>query len=227
MDKSQQSPSWLSSFPALQLIDDPVWRAAADAAQVIHLPADNTIFQAGDACQNYLLVAEGSVSVHKVTEDGHEIALYHIQPGHSCELTTSCLLAGNDYRVEAVTTTKVCVVLIPKNDFMTAFTGSNGFRKFIYQSIDNGMNELASLVGEVAFGPMEQRLAEHLLDLSQETNRVEVTHYELAVELGSAREVVSRLLKKLERQGWVKLHRGQVEVLEKQQLSELIKYHAE
>lgn len=218
-------PAWVSSFPALKTITDPVWLAVSHAARVVSIPAHTPIFHAGEPCINYLLVLAGSVNVQKVTDDGHEITLYHMHPGHSCELTTACLLSGGCYHAEAMTITAVQAVLIPQNSFMRALNSSDGFRNFIYSSIDSGMNELATLVEEVAFEPMGQRLAQHLLDSALSTHLVKTTHYDLAVELGTAREVVSRLLKKFERQGWVKLHRGEVEIIERNQLCTLVKHH--
>ncbi len=226
MKEFQTIPAWVSSFPALQTITDPVWCGVSNTAQVINLPANTPVFHAGESCKNYLLVLAGSINVQKVTDDGHEITLYHMQPGHSCELTTACLLGGDCYHAEAITTTAVQAVLISKKAFMHALSGSDGFRDFIYSSIDSGMNELATLVEEVAFGPMDQRLAQHLLDSALCTNPIKATHYDLAAELGTAREVVSRLLKKFEHQGWVKLRRGEVEIIEKGELCTLVKHHA-
>ncbi len=226
MREFQTIPAWVASFPALKTITDPVWCEVSNNARIINLPVNTPIFHAGESCENYLLVLAGSVNVQKVTEDGHEITLYHMQPGHSCELTTACLLSGSCYHAEAITTTAVQAVLISKKEFMQALNGSDGFRKFIYSSIDSGMNELATLVEEVAFGPMDQRLAQHLLDSVLCTNPIKTTHYDLAVELGTAREVVSRLLKKFEHQGWVKLRRGEVEIIEKGELCTLVKHHA-
>ncbi len=225
VSRSLTIPTWVEHFPALKAITDPTWLAVANTARTIKIPAHTYIFHDGEPCKQYLLVFAGSVNVQKVTEDGHEITLYHIQPGHSCELTTACLLGDSCYHAEAITTTAVEAVTIEKQAFMRALNDSTDFRNFIFSAIDSGMNELATLVEEVAFGPMEQRIAQHLLDSSLLSNLIKTTHYDLAVELGTAREVVSRLLKKFERQGWVKLHRGKVEIIEKSRLSMMLKHH--
>ena len=112
-------------------------------------------------------------------------------------------------------------ILIPKADFQEALAQVPDFRNFVFSSLDKGMNELIGLLEDVSFGRMECRLARRLLQVADSTNRIEVTHQALAEELGTAREVVSRLLKEFEHQGWVRLHRGRVEIINRQHLHSL------
>ena len=212
----------LKIFPALQEIADPVWHRTIQSALVISQPAGAALFRGGDACEHYFLMLEGVVRVQKVSEDGHEITLYRIQPGQVCELTTSCLLAEADYSAEAIAETDVRVLLIPKASFYEAITGSPAFRKFVFASLDQGMHELVHLLEEVAFGHLDHRLARHLLDLAGTQQSVRSTHYHLAAELGTAREVVSRQLKEFERHGWVRLSRGKIEIINRSALSRLV-----
>jgi len=213
---------WLQAFPALQKITDPVWHKTMHLALVITQPAGATLFRDGDACQYYFLMLEGAVRVQKVSENGHEITLYRMQPGQVCELTTSCLLADADYSAEAVAESDVRVLLIPKVSFYEAVTGSPGFRKFVFASLDQGMHDLVHLLEEVAFGHLDYRLARHLLDLAGTQQSVRSTHYHLAAELGTAREVVSRQLKEFERYEWVRLSRGKIEILDRPALNRLV-----
>lgn len=213
---------WLKAFPALQKITDPVWQRAIQLARVIVEPAGSVLFRDGDACQHYFLMLAGVVRVQKVSENGHELTLYRIQPGQVCELTTSCLLADADYSAEAIAETDVRVLLIPKASFYEAVTGSPGFRKFVFASLDQGMHDLVHLLEEVAFGHLDYRLARHLLDLAGTQQSVRSTHYHLAAELGTAREVVSRQLKEFERCEWVRLSRGKIEILDRPALHRLI-----
>lgn len=215
----------LEVFPALRDVADPVWQRVLTSAQVVVQPAGKVLFRDGDVCQYYLLMLEGVARVQKVSEEGHEIVLYRIHPGQICELTTSCLLADADYSAEAVAETEVRVLLIPRVFFYEAVTGSPGFRKFVFSSIDQGMHELVHLIEEVAFGHVDRRLAHHLLDLVGAQHSLCVTHYNLAAELGTAREVVSRQLKEFERHGWVRLHRGKVDILDRAALQVLAARH--
>lgn len=219
VDDSQR----LDAFPALRDIGDPVWHRVIRSAQPISVSAGTVLFRGGEACENYLLVLDGVVKVQKVSESGHEIILHRIQAGQVCELTTSCLLADADYPAEAIAETKVHALLIQKTHFYEAMSGSPGFRKFVFSSLDHGVHELVQLIEEVAFGHMDSRLAKHLLDLAGSQKIIQGTHYDLAVELGTAREVVSRLLKDFEHHGWVRLHRGNLEILDHDSLRELCK----
>lgn len=226
MSDANTSPVWVAHFPVLQAITDPAWLRCANKARLMNYSVGTVLFSAGQPCTHYPLVIDGTVNVQKSSKNGHEIILYHIQAGHSCELTTSCLLSNNCYHASAIAATEVHLVLIPKQAFLNALAGSEGFRRYIYSTIDSGMNELAELVETVAFGPMNQRLAQYLLNAAANSNPINVTHHDLATELGTAREVISRLLKHFEHQRWVKLRRGQIEVLDRKLLCELVKQQA-
>jgi CRP/FNR family transcriptional regulator len=212
---------WLAHFPELARIEDPEFRRLAASAQVIAVPAGVTVFRPGDACQSYLLVLTGSVRVQKVSETGREIVLYRVGPGESCILTTSCLIAGERYPADGVTETDVTAVSLPVAAFQRAVATSEAFRRFVFASFGERMANLMVLVEAVAFGRMDARLAERLLALAGPGGRISATHQQLAAELGSAREVVSRLLKEFERHGWLALERGQITVLDRAGLGRL------
>ncbi len=216
--QNAQSSDWPSHFPALQSITDPCWLAAVKAAREVALATGTTVFRDGDPCRSYLLVLEGSVRVQKVSENGKEIVLYRVEAGQSCILTTSCLLADDDYLAEAITETEVTAVAIPAHHFHNALSHSAEFRKFVFHSYGRRIATLMALVEALAFGRMDARLAHRLLDIKQTRGEISVTHYELAADLGTAREVISRLLKDFERHGWIKLHRGRIEILDPQAL---------
>jgi CRP/FNR family transcriptional regulator, anaerobic regulatory protein len=218
-----QSSDWLKIFTALGAISDPVWRKIVKSAQHIRLPAGARIFRDGEACQYYLLVVEGSVQVQKTTSDGHEIVLYHVNAGQTCELTTSCMLGGKKYVADAIANTPIHVVLISKEHFIEAMGNLPAFREFVYSSLDKGVTDMVSLVENVAFGHLDQRLAHQLIERRAEQNLVMATHQDFARELGTAREVISRMLKEFERNDWVKLHRGWIEIKDEPALKALIR----
>lgn len=212
--------SWLDQFPDLQHVTDKSWRDAVSKAQLVSLPAGITLFHEGDVCQNYLLVLEGSVRVQKLSESGKEIVLYRVESGQSCVLTTSCLLAHDRYHAEAITETEVSAVAIPHSAFHQAL-GSAAFREFVFASYGERVSSLVMLIDAIAFGRMDARLAHALFELADGNGIACATHQELARELGTAREVVSRLLKEFERHGWVALQRGRIELLDRQALGAL------
>jgi CRP/FNR family transcriptional regulator len=192
-----------------------------DAMRLITVQPGMSLYQHGQVCENYLLILSGSVRVQKLSEKGQVITLYHLVAGRACELTTTCLLGGKNYPAEAIAETEVHAILIPKADFQQALAQLPDFRNFVFSSIDKGMNDLIGLLEDVSFGRMDSRLARRLLQLADATHPIAVTHQALAEELGTAREVISRLLKGFERQNLVSLRRGHIEIVERQHLRDL------
>jgi CRP/FNR family transcriptional regulator, anaerobic regulatory protein len=206
--------------PMLATVEPDVLHRAGQSAQVVSLPAGVTVFEPGSACRNYIVVLDGSVKVRLLAASGREIVLYRVASGETCVLTTSCLIQGTDYDAEAVTETAVKALLIPRAAFDEMMNGSGAFRQFIFSSFSTRLNELLGLVNEVAFGHIDRRLAAWLLARAK-AGHVEVTHQAIAAELGTAREVVSRLLKELERRGLVALNRGEITVTDEAGLRQL------
>jgi CRP/FNR family transcriptional regulator len=213
------APQWLAHFPALAQLHDAAWQQALHAAQIIALPAQAAAFRPGDSCRGYLMVFEGSVRVQMLTESGKEIVLYRVTPGETCVLTTACLFGHRAYAAEGIAEDDVRAVLVPSGEFDRAVAQSAGFRRFVFSSFGERMTDLVVLVEEVAFGRMDRRLAERLVALADASGHVTLTHQQLAAELGTAREVVSRLLKEFERRRWVALRRGHIELLDRPALA--------
>lgn len=171
------------------------------------------LFRTGDACEGYLLVLEGSLRVSLPGEGGHAILLYRVGPGESCVLTTTCLLGRQAYPVEGVVETRLEGLLLPTPTVEALIEASPAFRRFALGRIGDRLADLLALVSEVAFRRTDARLAGWLVERSARLGRrLEVTHEAIAKELGTAREVVSRLLEELERRGHVRLGRGTVEL---------------
>jgi len=196
-----------------RLLDDPVIKQVFSHADYIRFPAGTTLFRQGDPCLNYLVIASGEVKVFSRTESGREIVLYRLYPGDSCILTTSCLFSHTRYPAEGVTETDITAFSINASRFEQALQQSDNFRKLVFQTFSTHMHALIALVEEVAFGKLDQRLHHHLNQLKDADNKVHCTHQQLAIELGSAREVISRQLKEMEKKGEIRLSRGCIELL--------------
>jgi CRP/FNR family transcriptional regulator len=211
--------NWPDIFPLL--LDSPASRmdsevsALLDDADEAQLPARSTVFRQGDQCSNYLLVIEGIVRVISRADNGREIVLYRLGPGDSCVLTTSCLFSQRRYPAEGVTESAVTALAIPASRFNRAIEQSAAFRRFVFATFGEHLGSLIGLVEQVAFGRLDARLARHLLEQAAADNTLQATHQELATELGSAREVISRQLKELEQRGMVSLQRGSLTVLDR------------
>ena len=212
---------WLSFFPMLAAAPEADRRRLRASAQSLCLAAGVVVFRPGDTCQNYLMMVRGSVRVQKVSEAGREIVLYRVESGQTCVLTTSCMLAGERYPAEGVTETEVVARALPLASFHELLATSEAFRRFVFGSFGGRIADLMMLVEAIAFGRMDNRLARRLLVLGDSSGRIDITHQQLAAELGSAREVISRLLKEFEHHGCIALERGEIAILDPVALARL------
>jgi len=212
---------WKQVFPQLADIDAAVTRGFLAHSLEISLPAQAIVFRQGDKCGQYLLVLQGSVKVLTRALNGREIVLYRLGAGDSCVLTTACLFGKGRYPAEGVTESDVTALTLPADVFHQALQDSGAFREFVFQSFTTHLASVIALVEEVAFGRLDSRLARHLLQQCDAELIVITTHQALATELGSSREVVSRLLKELEIQGKLELQRGSIRLLDTAALKQL------
>lgn len=199
-------------IPLLRELEPDALRRLADAAQLVRFPPGTVLFRPGEACRTFLIVVAGTVRVQLVTEGGHEIVLYRLAAGDGCVLTTACLLAGVDYVAEAVAESPTEALALPRPAFEALLADSARFRQLVFTAFGDRLREMLLLVAEVAFRRLDARLAGWLLQASRD-GEVRATHQAIAVELGTAREVVSRVLKELERRGLVRLGRRSLTIL--------------
>ena len=215
------STDWIARFPGLAQLTPAERKLVAERAQVVSLPAQTTIFAPGLPAENFLLVLDGTVRVQQVSSGGREIVLYRVTGGESCIMTTACLLSQDTYNAEGVTETAVEAVAVPKAAFDELMGRSAEFRRFVFSDYSSRITDLLHVVEEIAFERIDKRLAQKLLDLADPEGRLGTTHQELAVELGTAREVVSRHLKEFQRRGWLELTRGQIHISDRGALTGL------
>ena len=203
---------WIDSFSDLAALPPADRALLSERARTVHLPAGATVFAPGRPAEMFLLVLEGTVRVQQVSPSGREIVLYRVKGGESCIMTTACLMSGDLYSAEAITETAVDAMAVPKPAFEEAMAVSPAFRRLIFAEYSNRISDLMHVVEEVAFERLDKRLAQKLLDRADGGAKVDATHQELANDLGTAREVVGRQLKELERRGTVAVHRGRIDL---------------
>ncbi len=211
-----QKQQWLDGFPELAKIDDSAWLDVLAEAQQVTIPAGTVLVRKDSPCKNFLLLHQGCVRVQQVSESGREIVLCRVRPGDISVLALMSLADGSAYPAEAIAETEVQGLCIGIPEFRKALAGSEGFRDFILARMAKRMCEIASLVAELAFERLDFRLATVLWQLFEEkkSRSLKITHERLGAELGTTREVVSRLLKELEqKKGCVKLRRGSIELV--------------
>ena len=194
----------LRELPASRLED------VLSSATAMRLPAGTVAFDENQPCQGFPLLLSGSIRVIKAAASGRELQLYRVSPGESCILTSSCLLGHAPYHARGVAEQDVELVALPLQTFRTLLATHEPFRDYIFGLFSERLTDLMQLVSAVAFQKLDQRLAALLL---AKPSPIHTTHQVLADELGSVREIVSRLLKNFAEQGWVKLGREQIEVV--------------
>lgn len=210
----------VTQFGALVKLDETARALMGREMRTMHLKAGQHVFRAGDSCSNFLIVARGSVRVSIMAETGREIVLYRVEDGQTCVLTSVCLFSGTFYDAEGVAEVDTEAYVLPKPMFLNLLATSAQFREFVFSSYGEKMYALIGLVQEVVQRHVDRRLARLLL-ARVEAGQVELTHQAIAVELNTAREVVTRLLHEFERKGWVRLARGRIEVNAASGLAEL------
>ena len=199
-----------SLYPVLDELPPALVQRVAEQVRSVDVPAGTVVFDENAPCQGFPLVTSGGLRVLKASANGRELPLYRVLPGESCIITSSCLLAGSRYNARGVAEQPTTMILLPAALF-NELMAQPAFRAFVFHLFAERMAELMQLVEEVAFRKLDQRLAALLLGKGRV---VHATHQQLADELGSVREMVSRLLKGFAEQGLVRLGREQIEVLD-------------
>ena len=171
------------------------------------LPAGTVLFRPGDDAQGFVLVSRGAVSVFLTGRNGREISLYDVRPGQTCVQTTLCLTAGRSYSAEGVTEKPTRLIVIPRARFESLMRAED-FRAFVFERFGARLDDMTRVLETIAFTRIDARLAQALLDRAGAAGEVTATHQQLADDIGSAREVVSRQLKIFAREGLVEAGRG-------------------
>lgn len=210
-------------FPFLKHADPEVKRQLLAHAQIKEIPAGVSICWEGDTCTQLALVLSGTVRVYKVGESGREITLYRIEENESCILTASCILSQTQFPALAVTESTVRAVLIPAFILREWVKQYGVWRDYVFNLLSERLAVVIATVEEVAFRRVDARIAEFVANLALEKQEVKITHQEIAFELGTAREVVSRILKDFERENLITLSRGSIVIQNRPSLLEKAK----
>lgn len=221
MSSETLDTEWVERFPGLSRLEPTTKKLLLQRSTVVSMPEKTVIFGPGRSPENMLFLLDGTVRVQQVSETGHEIVLYRIHAGESCVLTTACLLAYDDYSAEGVAESEVTAAAVPRQVFDDLVAQSPSFRNFVFAAFSKRITDLFLMIDEVAFQRMDVRLAHKLIELSKGDDQISTTHQKLSVELGTAREVISRQLQEFQRRGWIEQSRGTVKLLNRERLEKL------
>jgi len=205
-------------LPILKRADSQLVREFQQVATFTRIPAGRDVFIEGDRVDGIALLISGMVRVYKIGETGREITLYRFGLGESCILTANAILNQKNFPAIASVEKEAEAVMIPAQIFREWVRRYDLWRDFVFELLSQRLSSVIMIVDEVAFRRMDVRIASLLLNRSQIQNPIHMTHQEIASELGSSREVISRLLEDFSEQGIIRSGRGKVEILDKNAL---------
>jgi len=202
------------ALPVLRHADPPLRREFQQAAFYARIPAGKDVFVEGDPVEAIALLISGVVRVYKIGETGREITLYRFGLGESCILTANAILSQQSFPAIATVERDAEAVMIPAETFRSWINRYDAWRSFVFDLLSQRLVTMMAIVDEIAFRRMDARLASFLLDRCRTQNPIRITHQEIAAELGSSREVISRLLEDFASQGLVQSARGLIDILD-------------
>lgn len=202
-------------IPFLNQHDDKLKQLFYSQASLIKLKKGQPICHEGNHCSHLAIVLDGTARIYKLGENGKEITLYRIGQGESCILTASCILSDIPFPAFAICDTDVEAAVIPANVVQTWLSESAVWRDYIFSLVATRLSNIIHVVEDVVFRKMDRRIASYLYNrATAESASITVTHQEIASELGTSREVVSRILKDFEHENLIKVTRGAIQLLD-------------
>ncbi|MDT9000170.1 Crp/Fnr family transcriptional regulator [Paucibacter sp. APW11] len=207
----EQIDRLLQTYPAVAALPAPLReQVLGSEAQVFQVPLATLLFEEQQPCQGFPMLLSGEVRVARGAPNGRSLELYRVVPGELCVASTSCLFGQAALSAHGQSTQACEIVMLSPQGF-AAWTAEPGFRRYVFGLFADRLAELMALAEAVAFQRLDQRLAAALLGHGQ---TLQTTHQALADELGTVREIVTRLLKRFEREGWLRLGRERIDVLD-------------
>jgi CRP/FNR family transcriptional regulator len=218
MISSQQFDRIVRALPFFERADPRLLREFQDTAFFTRIPEGRDVFIEGDHVDAIALLISGVVRVYKIGETGREITLYRFGNGESCILTANAILSQKNFPAVATVEKEAEAVMIPADTFRDWVRRYDLWREFVFELLSQRLSAVMAIVEEVAFRRMDVRVASLLAERSQRSDLVRMTHQEIAAELGSSREVISRILEDFSAQGMVEVSRGSIKILEREVL---------
>lgn len=212
---------WSAQFDGTKRLSPDLRDMLMRNSRILTFKKNELIFSPHNPNDRLLFLIEGQVRVQQVNAAGREIVLFRAIAGENCVMTTAGLLSDEDSAAEGIAETEVQAAAITRDAFDELMAKSAEFRHFVLAAYNKRIRDLFEVVDEVAFGRIDIRLASRLLKLAGESGRVMATHQDLANELGTAREVISRQLNEFQRKEYVTQSRGQIVIIDMESLSAL------
>lgn len=199
---------WTERFKGTAALPLDVRKRLNKSARIIQMKKGNQMFGPMNIPDSLFFLYDGRIRISQTSDAGREIVLYRVDAGESCVLTTACMMAEEAYNAEGVAETDVTVVVLPKPAFDRLSAEEDAFRSFVFAAYSRRLIDMLRVVDDVAFNRIDVRLAERLLMLGDGLKEVRATHQDLASELGTAREVISRVLNDFQKRELIEQSRG-------------------
>lgn len=209
----QQEPELMFQLPS--------WAGVLETAQKSHIPKNTYILRESEHCHHFMWLLQGTVRVYKHSTTGREITLYRVKPGELCVLSLQSLLCGEGFPAVAVAETELIGLALNKQEFESAIDESKPFRRYLLKDLSQRLSDVVQLVSDVTFQRLELRLTCLLGQRFKQSqnNEIKVTHSELSHELGTTREMISRILKVLEDKQCIRMSRGHIHLYSEEMLN--------
>lgn len=205
-------------YPVLSKIDKDLLSQTLSKAQTVSLTSGTIVFEELQPCNAFPFILSGELRVFKQALNGRELSLYAVSPGDACVVSAGCLLGDEPYNAVGQVKEEVTLVMMPTEEF-EKLLGIRSFREYIFSLFSKRVLELMQLVNEVAFEKLDRRLATFLL---KKESPIRMSHQELADELGTVREIITRLLKNFADDRLIAIGREQISILDSSRLKQVL-----
>jgi len=205
-------------LPILKHADPGLLLEFQQKAFFARIPTGHDVFVEGDRADAIALLISGVVRVYKIGETGREITLYRFGNGESCILTANAILSQKNFPAIATVEKEAEAVMIPAETFRDWVRRYDLWREFVFDLLSERLSSVMATVEEVAFRRMDERLVTFLLQRLGQSDSIQITHQEIAAELGSSREVISRILEDFSALGMINVSRGTIKLLDREAL---------
>ncbi|QDH79499.1 Crp/Fnr family transcriptional regulator [Echinicola soli] len=181
---------------------------------LVEILTGEAIMEPGKFIKTVPIVLEGAIKVLRMDEEGKELFLYYLYPGETCALSLTCCESGKASEVKAIVEEDTKMLMVPVQYHEQWYEQYKQWKDFVLATYQKRFQEMLKVLDSVAFLKMDQRLARYLVTKMKKNNSTDlsITHQEIANELGTSREVISRLLKQLEKKRWIELGRNRISV---------------
>jgi CRP/FNR family transcriptional regulator len=180
--------------------------------QLLKVDSQTSLMEVGTYIKVIPLILEGSVKIFREDDEGHELFLYYLQSGQSCAMTLASTLKMEKSKVKAITQEPTTLFAVKAETVYDLYRKYPSWQQFVIETFSTRFDEMLQALDSIAFYHLDERLEKYLQDKAQtlQTRTLQISHQEIADDLASSREVISRLLKQMEKKGLVQLSRGQV-----------------